>query len=213
MRSPSRRLGCRATVATSCVLALLLLAAIAVSNPRLAESLVAEGAVVEWLQVMMMGAAGALAARQGWAAVRAGESAALEVAIVTTMVMITVGELDLDRVIVGTKIISTRFFVHPKYPLGLRALAVLIVVGAPVAVGLWLLTRWRQLTEAALAALREPWGHTAAFGLALYILTEVFERPIEHIRGQPQHFFEETLELISAIGIFGGLVARRRRDV
>jgi hypothetical protein len=212
MRSPSRRLGCRATAATFCVLALLLLSAIAVSSPRLAESLMAEGAVVEWLQVVMMGAAGALAARHGGAAMRAGEPAALEVAIVTTMVLIIVGELDLDRVLAGTKIISTRFFVDPKYPLALRALAVLVVVGVPVAVGLWLLTRWRQLTEAARAALREPWGQTAAFGLALYILTQVFERPIDHLPGQPPHFFEESLEFISAVGILGGLVARRRRE-
>jgi hypothetical protein len=210
MPSPSRGFSCRATALTLSAVAALLLLALAVSSPRLAESVTAEGAVVECLQVLLMAAAGVLAAREGWLAGRAGQPAALQIAIVATILMIVVGELDLDRAVVGTKIISTHFFVNPKYDLGWRALAVLVVAGPPIVVGLWLLARWRQLSDATFAALREPWGQTAAFGVAIYILTQLFERPIDSIPGQPRHFFEETLELISAIWIFGGLAARRR---
>jgi hypothetical protein len=107
------------------------------------------------------------------------------------------------------KIISTHFFVNPNYPLALRALAVLVVVGVPVAVGLWLLPRWRELLTASLRGLLEPWGQVAAFGVAVYVFTQIFERPIDHIVGPPRNFIEETLEFFAAICIFVGLVTRR----
>lgn len=169
----------------------------------------AEGDVVEWLQVMLLGAAGVLAARQGWLASQAGQAVALEVAIVAAMVMACIGEVDLDRAIFGTKVISTHFFLRARHPLALRALAALIVVGIPAAVGVWLLVRWHALWAAGLEGLRQPWGQTAACGAALFVLVEVLEYPINHIPWQPKYFVEETLELVSAICIFAGLVARR----
>ena len=204
----SRRPGCRAVALTVTAVAVLVLVAFAIADPRLTEYLTAEGGIVEWMQVLMMTAAGALSARHGWLALLAGRPVALDVAIVSAMAMITVGELDLDRALVGMKVISTRFFVNPKYALAWRALAVLVIVGGPVAVGCWLLTRWRQLADTGREQLREPWGQAAAIGVALYALTEIFETKLDHIPWQPQYFIEETLELVAAVWIFVGLAAR-----
>ena len=183
-------------------------AAVGIFDPPLAIALMAENSAVESLQVVLMAAAAALAARQGWLALRAGRPAVLDVAIVTAMVMACVGEIDLDRKIFGVKIVTTLFFVDPKYPLALRVLAALIVVGVPFAVGVWLLRRWTTLHGLGQGALREPWGQTAAFGAALYVVAQMLERPIDRIPWQQHHMIEETSELIAALCIVIALVAR-----
>src|SRR6266545_1739222 len=179
--SPGRP-GCRAVAVTLSLVVIAGLLALSAHDPVLAGKLVAEDHVVEWLQVMLAAGAGVLAFRQGRAARRAGQPATLEVAIVAAMVIICIGEVDLDRMFFGTKVISTRFFVNPKHPLAARALAATVVVGAPLALGVWLLVHVRHLWRAGIDGLRQPWGQLAAFGLAL----------------------------VSAIWIFVGLVARRR---
>jgi len=179
-------------------------------DPVFAARLVDEGSAVELLQVAFAAAAGVMAFRQGRAARRAGEPATLEVAIVASMAALCIGELDLDRMIFGTKIISTRFFVSPRYPLVLRALAVAIVVGAPLAVGVWCLRRLGYLWAGAMAGVRQPWGQVAALGAALSLAVEVVEKPLGRIEWLPPHFAEEVLECVAALCIFVGLAARRR---
>ena len=211
MPAPSPgRCDCRAVAVLLSLVAVVGLLAISVRDPVLAGRLVDEDNVVEWLQVLLTAGAGVLAFRQGRAARRAGQPATLEVAIVAAMVIICIGEIDLDRMFFGTKVISTRFFVNPKHSLAVRALAVAVVVGAPLAVGVWLLVHVRHLWRAGIDGLRQPWGQLAAFGLALFLAVEIFERPLGHLRSLPPHFAEEVLELVSAIWIFVGLVARRR---
>ncbi len=211
MSAPSAgRFGCRALAVALSLVVVVVLLAIGARDLVLGARLVDENDVVEWLQVVLCGAAGVLAFRQGRVARRVGQPATLEVAIVAAMAVICIGEVDLDRVFFGTKIISTRFFVSPTHSLAVRMLAVLVVVGPPFAVGVWLLTYIRNLWRASLDGLGRPWGQTAAFGMALYVGVEIFERPLGHIRGLPLHFAEEVLELVSAIFIFVGLVARRR---
>jgi hypothetical protein len=184
--------------------------AISVRDPVLGGKLVDEDSVAEGLQVVLAAGAGVLAFRQGRAARRAGQPATLEVAIVAAMVVICIGEIDLDRMLFGTKVISTRFFVNPKHSLAARALAVAVVVGAPLALGVWLLVHVRHLWRSGMDGLRQPWGQLAAFGMALFVAVEIFERPLGHLRSLPPHFAEEALELVSAICIFFGLAARRR---
>jgi RND family efflux transporter MFP subunit len=202
--------GCRAVAAILSLAVVVVLAVISVRDPELGGRLVSEDHLVEWLQVALAAASGVFALVQGRAARRAGQPATLEVAIVTVMAVICIGEVDLDRVFFGVKVISTRFFFNPRYPLPARALAVLVVVGAPVAVGLWLLAHFRRLWRAGVEGLRQPWGQIAAFGMALFLAVEVFERPLNHVGPLPPHFAEEVLELVSAICIFVGLVARGR---
>jgi hypothetical protein len=210
MSSRPRRLGCRAVAFLASLAAVAILVLIALRDWHLGGWLVIENGVVEWLQVILMGIAGVLAARQGLAAKRRGEPYALEVAIVAAMTMMCIGEVDLDRTLFGLKIIHTRFFVNPRYALGWRLLAVLVVVGVPTAVGVWLLAHIRDLWWASLRGLFEPWGQTATFGIALFMFVQMFERRLDHLPWQPPDFFEEVLELVAAIYIFVGLVARQR---
>jgi RND family efflux transporter MFP subunit len=203
------RLDCRAVAVVLSLLAIALLVVVTVLDPELATRVVSEDHLVEWLQVAFAAGAAILAFRHGRAARQAGQPATLEVAIVAAMVAICIGEVDLDRMVFGTKIISTRFFVSPRYPLAARALAVLVVVGAPLAVAAWLLGHWRYLWEGVVDGLRRPWGQVAAFGMGLMLLVEVFERPLGHLEMLPRSFAEEALELVSTLCIFVGLVARR----
>ena len=151
MPSRSGRLGCRAVAALLSLVSIVVLVAVALHDRHLATRLVAENGVLEWLQVILMASAGVLAARQGLAARRRGEPIALEVAIVMAMAMICIGEINLDRLLFGTKIIYTKFFVDPRYPLQWRLLAVLVVVGAPTVGGVWLLLHVRDLWRASTA--------------------------------------------------------------
>jgi hypothetical protein len=203
------RIGCRAVAAILSVATVVTLLAITARNPELAGRLVSEDHVLEWLQVVLAAGTGLLAFRQGRAARRPGEPAVLEVAIVAAMVVICIGEVDLDRMFFGTKVISTRFFVNPKHSLLVRTLAVIVVVGAPVTLGVWLLVHLRHLWRVGMAGLRQPWGQLAAFGMALFLAVQAFERPLNHFGSLPRNFAEEVLELVSMICIFLGLVARR----
>ena len=203
-----RLFDCRVASLVGAALAVLTIGALGIWNPPLAIALVAENSVAEWLQVVLLAGAGGLAARQGWSALRAGQPAAFEVAVVTAIMVICISEVDLDRVLFGTKVIATYFFVNPKYPAALRALAIVVIVGFPVAVGLWLLMRWRQLFDVARASLDEAWGRTAALGAALYVVVQLFEGQIDRIPWQQHHMIEETLELIGAGMIFIGFAAR-----
>jgi RND family efflux transporter MFP subunit len=205
----SPRPDCRAVAATLSLLVVAPLLAVTIHDPTLSGRLVAEGGVVEWLQVVLVVGAGVLALRQGRAARREGRPATLEVGIVAAMAMICIGEMDLDRMLFGTKVIATRFFVSPRYPVAERALAVTVIVGVPAAIGVWLLIHVRPLWQTSRDALRQPWGQTAAFGMALFLVVEIVEKPLRDLTWFPPYFVEETLELVCAVCIFGGLVARR----
>jgi hypothetical protein len=209
MPSVPGRFGSRATALTLCGVALLVLSLIAVVDPARAEALMAEHGIVEWVQVALMGGAAAVAARHGSFVAAARRSPAFDVAVVATLGIMIIGEVDLDRAIFGVRLIEPQFFVNPRYPLPARAAAVLVIVGVPVAIGLWLLPRWRPLLADAFAGLRQPWGQVAAFALVLYIVVQVFERRIDRIPGPPRNFIEELLEFLAAIAIFVGLTARR----
>jgi len=203
-------LRCETVAAALALIAVVVLSAIALVDPRLAERLSAENGVVEWLQVLLEGAAAVLFGRHLTRnASRNGTLSPLDVVIVASLIGLLIGEVDLDRIVFGTKIISTRFFVKPSVALHWRALAVVVVVGVPLAIGLFALARVRRFWREGWAAIAQPWGKVLAAGVAILVLTELFERPLGHVPGVPRYFLEELLELVAAIGFFVAAVARR----
>jgi hypothetical protein len=193
------------------LLTVIVLVLIVVVDQSLADRLSVEDGVIEWLQVLLYGAAALLFGRH--IVRRAGDGerrvSPLDVLTVAALAGLIIGETDLDRRLFGTKVIATKFFVKSSVALPWRALAVLVVVGVPVALGVYALMRIRVLWRDGWAALDQPWGRVLAASTALLLLTELVERQLRIVPGVPRYFIEETLELIAALGIFVAAVARR----
>ena len=203
-------LRCETGAAALALIAVIVLSAIALVDPGLAARLTAENGVVEWLQVLLEGAAAVLFGRHlARSTSRGGALSPLDLVIVAALIGLVIGEVDLDRMVFGTKIISTRFFVKANVALPWRALAVIVVVGVPLAIGLFALSRFRRFWREGWAAIAQPWGKVLAVGVGILVLTELFERPLGHVPGVPHYFLEELLELVAAIGFFVAAVARR----
>jgi hypothetical protein len=201
---------CEAGAAALALIAVIVLSMIALIDPALAHRLTVENGVVEWLQVVLDGAAALLFGRHLVKNVaRSGRVSPLDFVLVSCLIGLIIGEVDLDRVLFGTKVISTRFFVNAKVTLPWRAIAVVVVVGVPVAIGVFALVRIRNFWREGWAAVAQPWGRVLAAGVAILVLTEIFERPLGHVPGVPHYFLEELLELVAAIGFFVSAVARR----
>jgi hypothetical protein len=180
-------------------LLLVVLTAILVIDRDLADRLTREDAVVEWLQAALFGVAGVFAVRTARARWRTGVSPVFEVLIAAMMTGLIIGEVDLDRLVVGRKIISTRFLVDARVWLGWRALAMLIMALPPLVLAIYALRRWRELLGAVRRALAESSGRVFIAGVIIFGLTEVFEKPLGRVPGLPRYMLEEVLELIASI--------------
>ena len=194
-----------------------LLGSALVFHPALADRLSHEDALVEWLQAALFALAAALALRSAWSTWRSGASPVLEVLVAGMLIGLVIGEVDLDKVVLGRKIISTRFFVDARVGIGWRALAAVIVAGPPAALAVYALMRHRQLVSAIRRALEEPWGRALIVGVLIFGLTEVFERPLGRVPGVPRYLLEETLELIAGVWLCAAMLTRagdagRRRN-
>jgi len=186
------------------------LSVIALVDPPLAGRLVVENGVVEWLQVLVDAGAALLF---GYHLVRnareIGRVSPLDLTIVSCLIGLIIGEIDLDRLLFGTKVIATRFFVNGRVALHWRALAVLVVVGVPAAIGIFVIARFRAFWREGWAAIAQPWGRVLAASVALSVVIEIFEKPLGHVPGLPQFFLEELFELVAAIGFIVAAAARR----
>jgi hypothetical protein len=201
---------CETVAAALALIAVIALSAVALVDPALAGRLTVENGVVEWIQVLLEGAAAVLFARHlARDAARVGRVSPLDVVVVASLVGLVIGEVDLDRLIFGTKIIATKFFVDARVALGWRLLAMLVVVGVPLAIGVFALVRIRAFWRDGWAAIAQPWGRVLAASVAVAVLTEVFEKPLGHVPGVPRYFLEELLELVAAIGFIVSAMGRR----
>jgi hypothetical protein len=201
---------CETVAAALALIAVIALSAVALVDPALAGRLTVENGVVEWIQVLLEGAAAVLFARHlARDAARVGRVSPLDVVVVASLVGLVIGEVDLDRMIFGTKIIATKFFVDARVALGWRLLAMLVVVGVPLAIGVFALVRIRAFWRDGWAAIAQPWGRVLAASVAVAVLTEVFEKPLGHVPGVPRYFLEELLELVAAIGFIVSAMGRR----
>src|SRR5262249_19316113 len=108
----------------------------------------------------------------------------------------------------GTKIVSNRFLLHGKAALHWRLLALSLIWGVPLAIGVFVLVRFRAFWREGWAAVARPWGRVLAVSVALATATELFEKPLGHVPGVPKFFLEELFELVAAIGFVVAAVAR-----
>lgn len=80
----------------------------------------------------------------------------------------------------------------------------------PLAIGFFVLLRFRAFSSEGWAAVVQPWGRVLATSVVIAVLTEIFEKQLGHVPGVPQYFLEELLELVSSIGILVAAAARAR---
>lgn len=200
----------RAAVVLNAIL-LIALAITASVDWDLADRLTREDAAVEWAQAILCAVAGVFAVRTARDRWRAGASPVAEVLVAAMMAGLITGEIDLDRLLFGRKIISTRFLVDGGVWLGWRALALLVMAVPPVVLGLYAVWRWRELLVAIRRALTGSAGRVFIGGSVIFGLTEAFEKPLGRIPGMPRYMAEEVLELVAGICFAVALYAHSRR--
>src|SRR5688572_6824271 len=199
----------RLMAAAACVLVIIILVVLLRWDPALVAHLVREDGPIEWTQAALLVAAMVTAVACGLALARVERPVAVDVVVAAMMAGLAIGEMDLDKRVFGMKIISTKFFVAPAFPLAYRVLGFVLVVGPPVALLLYAWRRRAELWSAGVRAPREPWGQVFLAGGAVLAFTEIFERQLGYVPGYPRNFLEEGLEVCAAICFFLGLVARR----
>lgn len=177
-----------------------LLGILAVAAPVLTESLASDEGPVEWLQAALGGVAAVLALVRARALIRSGQPAAFDVVIAMLLAGVALGEIELDRWLFGTRLIGLRFIFRPRKPVAWpwRALTALVVLGLPIGIAIYALTRAREVTRSGLAALRAPWGRLLCAGFVLFGLTQVLERALNRVHFVSGVFVEEALELVAA---------------
>jgi hypothetical protein len=190
-------------------LAMAVLLGIVAIDPGLGGQLSRENGVVEWLQAVLFATAAVAALRTAWDLNRAGVSPVFEILVAATLIGLDIGEVDLDKVLVGRKIISTRFFVDAGVPLAGRLIAALVLILPPLALAVYSWRRRIELFRAIVAALSASSGRVLAGGLLIFGVTELFEKPLGHVQGLPTFFVEESLELVAAIWFLVGIRAHR----
>src|SRR5262245_37498300 len=121
-------LRCDTAAAALALIAVIVLSAVALVDPALAGRLTTDNGVVEWVQVRLDAAAAAVFARHMVRdAAHVGHVSPLDVIVAASLVGLVIGEVDLDRLIFGTKIIATQFFVDAGVAFVWRLLAMLVV--------------------------------------------------------------------------------------
>jgi hypothetical protein len=186
------------------------LGVVVIFHPGVAGCLAAEDAAIEWIQVVFCSLALLISTTSTWMCYRAGRPIVFDVLVVAGFAGIVIGEVDIDKRLFGVKIIATRFFVDGDILLPYRLLAVGVVVGTPLAIGLYALANWRQLWLSGLDALRHAWGRVLLAAVLTFGAAQLFERPLGHVPGFPRYFLEESLELIAAIWFFLATTDRAR---
>lgn len=168
--------------------------------PGLGVGLVADEGPAEWLQVAFCVVAAALALWRAGGLARAGLSPAFDVVIAALLMVVALGELELDRWIFGTKVIGTRFFLSPRKSVAWpwRVLVALVVVGVPVAIAVYALMRVRPVVRSGLAAVREPWGRLLLAGFVVFAASQALEPGLDRLRVVSAFFLEETAELTAS---------------
>ena len=195
------------------VLTVLVVGAMAIATAldvSLAERLVAENGVVEWLQVVLLIGAGAICLRLAALDRAKGASGAPDVLLAAGFAFVVVSEMELPKLLAG-KIRMDRLVRDVAAGLPRQTIFVVVVAGLALAVAIYALRHLPELLAWAWSALGTDWGRLFYLAAAILVITEAFERATNRrmaSMGLPRPLLEETLELVASVYC---LIAMRRR--
>ena len=170
-------------------------------NVPLADRLVVENGVAEWLQVIFLAGAGAICIRLALLERAEGGSGAPDIVLAAGFAFVVVSEMELPKLFAGK--IRTDHLVreiaagHPR-----QILFVLVVGGLALAATVYALRHLTELLAWAQSALHTDWGRLFYFAVAILAITELFERGMNRMMASldlPRPLLEETLELVAAL--------------
>ncbi|HSE03076.1 MAG TPA: hypothetical protein VLK35_02885 [Methylomirabilota bacterium] len=200
----------RAAVALTGV-TVVVVAAVAFTDAGLAGLLVRENGPFEWLQVVLFAGAALICARLVPLERGAGRSGAPDSLLTASFAFMVVRELELPRLFLGRSIKITRLARDVPAGRPRDIIFVLVVAALTIGLGVYAFRRRAALAAWGRRALETPWGRLLLLGLSIVVLTQVFERPLNHLvsKGLPDPLLEETLELLAALYCFLALIQRR----
>ncbi|MBI2527919.1 MAG: hypothetical protein HYV93_18280 [Candidatus Rokubacteria bacterium] len=174
---------------------------IALSDVQLAARLASEDDALEWLQVILLVAAAAVSARCFLRQRARQQSGAPDLLLTAVFGVLIVGELEVQRRLVGAPLKLRRLLGHPAAA-PLREWALAVAIGAFfIALVAYALYHRVELWRWARTALSEAWGRLLLTGVTVFGVTELFERRFNRTWATvlPRNFVEETLELLAAL--------------
>jgi hypothetical protein len=179
-------------------------------NVPLADRLVVENGVAEWLQVICLAGAGVICLRLAVLVRARGGTGAPDVLLAAGFAFLVVSEMELPTLLVGRitidRLVRDVSAGHPR-----QILFVVVVGGLALAATVYALRHLPELLAWARAALHTDWGRLFFLAVAILAVTELFERRMNRIMasmGLPRPLLEETLELVASLYC---LIALRQR--
>lgn len=180
--------------------------ALALWNPVLTSHLVLEDAPVEWLQVAL-----ALIAIGFVIAAARRHFSPVDVVLAALLIVLMIFETNIDRRLFGMLVIDGRFFASRTVPWPLKVLAAVVIAGAPLAVIVYAARRWREVWIDAWDGIRQGWVPLFGTGLALFLVTQLWEKRLNRALPLPPYFLEETIELVATLYLALGAWRRWQR--
>ncbi|HEY7038885.1 MAG TPA: hypothetical protein VID28_08545 [Methylomirabilota bacterium] len=170
-------------------------------NVPLADRLVVENGVAEWLQVILLAGAGAICVRLARLERATGGTGAPDVLLAAGFAFLVVSEMELPTLLAGRikidRLVREVSAGHPR-----QILFVLVVGGLALAASVYALRHLPELLAWAQSALRTDWGRLFFLAAAVLVVTELFERQMNRMMasmGLPRPLLEETLELVASL--------------
>ena len=210
-RPPRGGTGVYPLAAALTVLIVVVVAVVTIANTELADRLVSEHGPIERLQVALLAGTALITLRlatREWADRRSG---AADLLLTAGFAFLAISEMELPRRILGKSIKIGRMTREVAAGFPRETLFVLVVAGLAVGLGVYAFRYRVDIVTWAWAAVGTAWGRLLALGSSVFVLTELFERPLNRMMGAglPKPLLEESLELLAALYCFLAMTWRR----
>ena len=184
--------------AIGAVLLIAVLAAFLWLDPRRAGELVTEDGPVEWAQAGLLVTSLLVTLPRTIRRLVRGQSAVPELLFGALLLVGITVELSLHSW-VGFRFrhwrLSLRRSADPVFPWVVLALSLI----AGLAVVRHVIRHRRSLLSMVRRLPRSRWGQLTIAGAAVYAVTLVFQKPIDHLMREPSYFLEESIELVGTL--------------